>query len=151
LAERWPATGCPSNVAVREALDRRALPEGLPVLLDTAMRPVQPVCSWFRHLAYEQSEPETLRCYADIVRRVVAFLAERGRDLLSVAESDLIAYGAARTQLQERPVDDATWRREAAVLNALFTWLVDEDQLQRRPFRMPRRGHSLGGRCRFAT
>jgi site-specific recombinase XerC len=110
------------------------------------MRPVEPVCSWFRHLAYELLEPETLRCCAYIVRRVMRFLAERVCDLLSVKESDLLAYRAVRTQLQDAPVDDATWRRAATVLNALFAWLVEQGHLQRRPFRMPRRGNPLGSR-----
>ena len=100
---------------------------------------MEPVSSWFRHLAYAFLEPETLRCYAYIARRLVVFLAERGSDVLSATEVDLIAYRAARTELQEQPVDDATWRREAAVLNALFSWLVEQGRLRRRPFRVPRR------------
>lgn len=46
------------------------------------MRPVEPACSWFRHLAYLGRDPEdTLRHYAYIVLRLMEFLAERGRDL----------------------------------------------------------------------
>ncbi len=123
----------PSGVKVREILDHRALPDGLPMLVDAQMRPVEPVCSWFRHLAYALLEPETLRCYAYIARRLVVFLAERGSDVLSATEVDLIANRAAHTELQKQPVDDATWRREAAVLNALFSWLLDQDRLRRRP------------------
>lgn len=144
LAEHLATPAGPSDVTVRQILDQRALPDGLPVLLDVRMRPVEPICSWFRHLGYALLEPETLRCYAYIVRRLVVFLAERGTDVLSATEVDLIAYRAARTQLQRQPVDDATWRREAAVLNALFSWLVEQGRLRRRPFRVPRRGNPLG-------
>jgi hypothetical protein len=75
----------------------------------------------------------------------VAFLAEHGSDVLSTTEVGLIAYRSARTEHQRQPVDDATWRREAAVLNALFSWLVEQGRLRRRPFRVPRRGSPLGG------
>ncbi|WP_432983192.1 hypothetical protein [Dactylosporangium sp. CA-233914] len=145
LAEQPAVPDGPSGEAVRQILDHRALPDGMPVLLDAQMRPVEPACSWFRHLAYAFLEPETLRCYAYIARPLVVFLAERGSDVLSATEVDLIAYRAARTELQEQPVDDATWRREAAVLNALFSWLVEQGRLRRRPFRVPRRGSPLGG------
>jgi len=148
LAGQWSVPGGPSGAAVRDILDHRALPEGLPVLLDARMRPVEPICSWFRHLAYALLEPETLRCYAYIARRLVAFLAERGCDVLSAIEADLIAYRAARTEHQRQPVDDATWRREAAVLNALFSWLLEQGRLRRLPFRVPRRGSPLGGAAR---
>lgn len=145
LAADAAVAGGPSGATVRQILDHRALPDGLPVLLDARMLPVEPICSWFRHLAYELLEPETLRCYAYIVRRLVVFLIERGSDVLSATETDLIAYRTARTEHQRQPVDDATWRREAAVLNALFSWLVEQGRMRRRPFRVPRRGSPLGG------
>jgi len=60
------------------------------VFLDeTSMRPVEPLCSWFRHLAYEDKDTKTLRDYAYIVRRFVHFLQARGRDVLAATESDL--------------------------------------------------------------
>jgi len=53
---------------VVELLEFRAIPAGMPVLLDErTMRPVEPVCSWFRHLAYEGKDTKTLREYAYIV------------------------------------------------------------------------------------
>jgi hypothetical protein len=62
FAEHLETSEGPSGGTVRRILDHRALPHGLPVLLDAQMRPVEPICSWFRHLAYALLEPETLRC-----------------------------------------------------------------------------------------
>jgi hypothetical protein len=47
---------------VVELLEFRAIPAGMPVFLDEhTMRPIEPVCSWFRHLAYEDKDAKTLR------------------------------------------------------------------------------------------
>ena len=60
---------------VVELLEFRAIPAGMPVFLDEhTMRPIEPVCSWFRHLTYEDKDAKTLREYAYIVRRFVQFL-----------------------------------------------------------------------------
>ncbi|TVZ90368.1 hypothetical protein [Streptomyces sp. BK340] len=70
-------------------LDFRALTDRLPVIVDGQMRPVEPACGWFRHLTYLGRDPEDiLRHYAYIVLRLMEFLAERGRDLGTVVESD---------------------------------------------------------------
>ena len=93
-----------------ELLEFRAIPAGTPVFLDEhTMRPIEPLCSWFRQLAYEDKDTETLREYAYIARRFVHFLHSRDRGLLTATESDFSAYRALRTQLQDRPVGDATW------------------------------------------
>jgi integrase len=80
--------------AVRRHLDReavsghevvgllraRAIPAGTPVLLDeVSMRPVEPWCSWFRHLAYHAKAAKTMREYAYILLRLADFLAVRER------------------------------------------------------------------------
>ncbi|TCO55717.1 hypothetical protein EV192_107139 [Actinocrispum wychmicini] len=44
------------------------------------MRPVEPLCSWFRHPVDDNKDAKTLREYAYIVRRFVHFLQARGRD-----------------------------------------------------------------------
>jgi hypothetical protein len=82
---------------VVELLEFRAIPAGMPVFLDEhTMRPIEPVCSWFRHLAYEDKDAKTLREYAYIVRRFVHFLDSRGRGQLTATESDFSAYRAPR-------------------------------------------------------
>ncbi|GAA2255217.1 hypothetical protein GCM10010402_08110 [Actinomadura luteofluorescens] len=143
-AARWPLPGGPDIAGV---LNYRSLPDGMPVLLDEQMLPVEPVCGWFRALAFENKQPETMRAYAYIVRRLVAFLAERGTDLPSATEADLIAYRRARTELEDCPVDEGTWDREGVVIDRIYSYLLDQGLVERRPFRMvgsgPRRRSSL--------
>jgi hypothetical protein len=113
-------------------LEFRAIPAGTPVFLDeSTMRPVEPLCSWFRHLVYEEKDAKTLREYAYMVRRFVHFLESRGRSLLEAIESDFTAYRALRTRLQDKPVGDATWGKEAQLLNQLYGWMVEPGAQQR--------------------
>jgi integrase len=122
-------------------LRHRAVPDGTPVLLDgDTMLPVEPWCSWFLHLAYDGKAAETMREYAYIVLRLAGFLQERGCDLLSAREPDLRAYREARTRLQDRPVGDSMWGKEAQLINQLYRWLVDYGHLQARPLRVGGRG-----------
>src|SRR6266704_1201902 len=108
----------------------------MPVFLDRQMRPVEPVCGWFRTLAYDNRQPETMRAYAYIVRRLAGFLSERGSGLLSATEADLVAYRTARTELQDHPAGEATWDREAVVINLFYGYLAAQGLIGRRPFRM---------------
>jgi len=131
------------SVGVVRLLEYRAIPAGTPVFLDdTTMLPIEPLCSWFRHLAYDDKDAKTLREYAYIVRRFVHFLQSRGTDLLDATESDLRAYRVLRTQVQDRPVGDAAWAKEAQLLNQLYRWLVEHGRLRHRPLRMTRKGHN---------
>ncbi|WP_327118750.1 hypothetical protein OG206_22175 [Streptomyces sp. NBC_01341] len=121
--------------AVRR-LDFRALPDRLPVIVDGQMRPVEPACSWFRYLAYLGRDPEnTLRHYAYIVLRLMEFLAERGRELGTAAESDLVAYRRSRIELQDVPVGGTAWDREASVINTLLDWMVGRGLRRTSPLR----------------
>ena len=131
----------PAEVA--RLLRHRAIPAGMPVFLDeSSMRPMEPLCSWFQHLAYEDKSAKTLREYAYIVRRFVAFLRARGRDLLAATESDLKAYQALRTEVQGTPVGDAAWGKEAQLINQLYRWLVVYGHLRHRPLRVTRKGYN---------
>ncbi|MGY5593673.1 site-specific integrase [Streptomyces sp. C-3] len=128
-------------------LDYRALPDGLPVIVDAGLRPVEPACMWFRQLAYLGRDPEgTLRPYAYIVLRLMEFLGERGRDLGTATESDLVAYRRSRIELQDRPVGGATWDREASVINSLFGWLVEQGFRRASPLRIGNRNAAGGAR-----
>lgn len=49
VQERPESFGGAGEEAVRR-LDFRALPDRLPVIVDDQIRPVEPACSWFRHL-----------------------------------------------------------------------------------------------------
>ena len=106
------------------------------------MLPIEPLCSWFRHLAYDDKDAKTMREYAYIVRRFVHFLQSRGRDLLDATESDFTAYRVMRTALQDRPVGDAAWAKEAQLINQLYRWLVEQGHLRHRPLRMTRKGRN---------
>src|SRR6266536_1983246 len=107
------------------------------------MVPVEPLNCWLRHLAYEDKDPKTLREYAYIVRRFVAFLHARGsHGLLEATESDLAAYRRSRTELQASPVGEATWGKEAQLLNQLYRWLVEHGWLRHRPLRLTHKGRN---------
>jgi integrase len=69
-------------------------------------------------------------------------LQSRGRDVLDATESDFRAYRVMRTQLQDKPVGDAAWAKEAQLLNQLYRWLVEQGHLQHRPLRMTRKGRN---------
>lgn len=131
------------SAGVVRLLEYRAIPAGTPVFLDElTMLPVEPLCSWFRHLVYEEKDAKTLREYAYIVRRFVHFLQSRDRGLLEATESDFRAYRVLRTQVQDKPVGDATWGKEAQLLNQLYRWLVEHGYLRHRPLRMTHRGRN---------
>lgn len=128
---------------VMRLLQFRAIPAGTPVFLDEqTMRPVEPLCSWFRHLAYEDKDIKTLREYSYVVRRFVHFLESRDRGLMQATESDFTAYRAWRTQLQDKPIGNAMWAKEAQLLNQLYRWLVDQGYLRRGPLRMTHKGRN---------
>jgi site-specific recombinase XerD len=132
-----------TGAEVHRLLRLRAIPDGTPVFLDeVSLRPVEPLCAWCRHLAYDGKAAKTMREYAYIVLRFCGFLASRGRDVLSAGESDLQAYRALRTQLQDRPIGNAAWGKEAQLINQLYRWLVDYGYIQHRPLRVTRTGRN---------
>jgi hypothetical protein len=68
------------SAAVMGLLETRAIPAGTPVFLDdVTMLPIEPLCSWCRHLAYDDKDAKTMREYAYILRRFVHFLQSRRR------------------------------------------------------------------------
>lgn len=143
LTGRYLGDQAVSSAEVKRLLSYRAIPAGTPVFLDEeSMLPVEPLCSFFRHLAYADLDSKTLREYAYIVRRYVSFLRSRGRDVLSATESDIKAYHVLRTEMQDKPVGDSMWAKDSQLLNQLYEWLVGQHYLHRRPLRMTRRGRN---------
>ena len=132
LVPLWPE---PEGFDTLAVLEHRTLPDGFPIV-DERMQPVEPLCRWFRSMAYEGKQPETMQAYAYIVRRVAVFLAERGTDVLGATEADLVAYRRSRMELDERPVGGPTFDKEAVVINSLYTFLLDQGLIPRRPFRL---------------
>lgn len=118
-----------------ELFDRRLALNGMPILLDRGMRPVEPVSSWFRHLALMDRSAKTMRKYAYVALRLSEFLAQAGTDVVSATETDLLEYRALRTREQPEPVTKTTWEAEATAINRLYAWLVAEGYLLARPWR----------------
>jgi integrase len=134
LVERWPVEGGPSAGAVAAMLERRVVPDGMPVVLDGAMRPVEPLCAWMRHLAQLGRDPATMRAYAQITRRLAVFLEGRGTDLLSARDVDLVAFHTARTRSQGTSVSGVTWDKDRAAIKNLYTFLETAGYIKRRPY-----------------
>ncbi|WP_119730097.1 hypothetical protein [Thermomonospora amylolytica] len=112
LARQCPQLPASAGTAAA-LLDSRGIPDGTPVALDRQMRPVEPWCSWFRTLADEGKRSNTMRTYAYIASRLEDFLADRGSDVVSATETDLIAYRRHRTEWQDEPIVESTWDRES--------------------------------------
>jgi len=68
LVARRPGEQVVSPALVVRLLDARVIQDGTPVLVDErTIRPVEPWCSWFRHLAYQDKAAKAMREYAYIV------------------------------------------------------------------------------------
>ncbi|MBA8931814.1 hypothetical protein BC739_009073 [Kutzneria viridogrisea] len=115
--------------------ERRLVPDGMPILLDDAMRPVEPLSSWFRQLALAGRSPKTMRKYAYVGLRLQEFLAQRGLSFATATETDLLEYRLLRTRVQDQPVARSTWEVEATAINGLYGWLVDQQLVPARPWR----------------
>ncbi|MFD4611359.1 site-specific integrase [Streptomyces sp. NPDC058440] len=121
-----------------------ALPDGTPFFLDEAMRPAEPLSSFFRSEA-KTLEASSLRDYTYDLLDVLDFLAglETPADLLSATEDDLVALRDDRTQHQEAPVSPATWRRRRVAINNFYTWAVETNVLEERPYHRRNSGRDV--------
>jgi site-specific recombinase XerD len=126
-----------------ELFERRRLPSGMPVLLDEAMRPVEPISSWFRTMALDGLDPKSMRSYAYTVLMLLNFLLSRGLDLRSAGERDVQEFRLWRREEAEETVAEATWDRDAAAIRGLYDFLVQIGFVDSRPWRSTRRGRSL--------
>ncbi|MFH8682044.1 site-specific integrase [Streptomyces lydicus] len=108
-----------SQAELSALFTRRLVPSGTPILLDEAMRPVEPVSSWFRSLALERKDAKTMRSYAYSVLMLLHFLLARERDLQSVTETDLREFRLWRQDEAEEVVGDAAWDRDWAAIESL--------------------------------
>jgi hypothetical protein len=131
LARRHLDSPLLSGEDVARLLKHRSISDGTPVYLDDdTMMPVEPLCSWGRQMSYAELDKTTLTDYGRILARFAAHQAERGRDVLSATESDLVAYRRLRTQSQGRPIGTsaaAAARAEAKIAlerTILATWLL---------------------------
>ncbi|MFI5687641.1 site-specific integrase [Streptomyces sp. NPDC051636] len=114
---------------------RRLVPSGTPILLDEAMRPVEPVSSWFRSLALDRKDAKTMRSYAYSVLMLLHFLLARETDLQSVTETDLQEFRLWRQDAAEEVVGDAAWDRDWAGIESLYRYLIRIGVVARQPWR----------------
>ncbi|MFE3181868.1 tyrosine-type recombinase/integrase [Streptomyces violascens] len=119
------------------------LPAGTPVLLDDAMRPIEPVSSWFRTLARRRRKPKTMRSYAYTVLMLLGFLQARGLDLRSATESDILQFRQWRLDDAEETVEQPSWDRDAAAIGQLYDFLKGIGYLSARPWRSTLQRDSL--------
>ncbi|MFJ6372628.1 site-specific integrase [Streptomyces virginiae] len=133
-----------SHAELSEMFERRRIPAGTPILLDEAMRPVEPVSSWFRVLGQQGLDAKTMRAYAYTVLMLLNFLAARDLDLRSVAEADVLEFRLWRRAEAEETVGEAAWDRDAAAIGRLYDYLAQVGYVGRRPWRPTGRGASLG-------
>ncbi|WP_051853509.1 site-specific integrase [Streptomyces aureocirculatus] len=124
--------------------ERRRIPTGTPILLDGAMRPVEPVSTWFRSLALDGTDAKTMRSYAYSVLMLINFLLARGADLRSATEADIKEFRVWRREEAEETVQEASWDRDVAAIGRLYAFLKDIGFVETRPWRSTGRGLSLG-------
>lgn len=84
----------------------------------------------------------TLADYGRILARFAAHQPERGRDVLSATEPDLVAYRRWRIQLQERPIATSAWAKESGLLDQFYTFLEKHGHIKHRPVRVAARGRN---------
>nr|WP_237331101.1 site-specific integrase [Streptomyces mexicanus] len=127
-------------------LERRRVPDGMPVLLDEAIRPVEPLCSWFRRLAMERMAPKTMKAYAHTALMLLNFLHKWDQDLRSATEQDIRDFEAWRRADGRTTVEDSIWDRDSAAIGRLYAYLVEIGYVAARPWRLVRGRTSLGSR-----
>jgi Phage integrase, N-terminal SAM-like domain len=99
----------------------RRVPSGTPVLVDDAMRPVEPWCTFLR-LYCQNLSRHSIHAYARDALEFGRFLAARGVGVLDVSEADLVAY---RTERLDSGISPRSWARQLVVVRALFTFLFE--------------------------
>ncbi|MCX4851724.1 hypothetical protein [Streptomyces sp. NBC_00893] len=103
---------------------RCPVPTGTPILLDEAMRPVEPVSSWFRSLVLERRDAKTMRSYAYSVPMLLHFHLAQDADLRSATEADLPEFRLLRQNEAENVVDDTAGDRDWAAIESLCRYLI---------------------------
>ncbi|MER5358844.1 site-specific integrase [Streptomyces sp. NPDC002785] len=127
-----------------ELFERRRLPAGTPVLLDGAMRPVEPLSTWFRSMALDRMDAKTMRSYAYTLLTLLHFLMARGLDLLSVTETDIKEFRLWRLEQAEETVEEVSFDRDSAAIGTFYKFLKDKGYIAHRPWRSAGKRESLG-------
>lgn len=121
---------------LRTVLDRVAVADGTPFLVDADGRPVSEVNQFFRELpSLGCRSPDTWRAYALDVFRFVRYLdVAEGASLFEATVDHVERYRWARLA-GTRPVRASTWNRELAALQRFYGWAQRRGHVARQPFR----------------
>lgn len=132
-----------SHAELSALFARRLVPTGTPILLDEAMRPVEPVSSWFRSLALERKDAKTMRAYAYSALMLLHFLLARDADLRSATETDFREFRLHRQDEAEEVISDAAWDRDWAAIESLYGFLIRTGAVTQQPWRATPKGSGL--------
>lgn len=124
--------------------ERYRLPRGTPILLDDAMRPVEPLSTWFRSMALDRMDAKTMKSYALTLLMLLHFLMARGSDLLSATEADIKQFRQWRLDEDEETVEEVSWDRDSAALGTFYKFLKDNGYVAHRPWRSSGKSTALG-------
>ena len=112
----WTAVG-QSDYQIDVGPSDRRVADGTPVLVDDAMRPMEPWCTFLR-LYCQNLRKNSVHAYARDALEFGQFLATRGTGVLNVSEPDLVAFRKYRLA---NGVSRRSWSRHLVVIRALFT------------------------------
>src|SRR5699024_6368298 len=139
---RFPAEAAADALIGEVYSSARALPDGMPLLLDDRWRPLEPWLAYFRVVGAATGR-STLRNYGYDALRFASFLDARETDVVHATAEDIVAYRESRLAKAERPVSPATWRREVVVIRGIYRMLIQTGVIQREPWLTVGRASSL--------
>jgi integrase len=103
---------------------------GTPIVVDEAMRAVEPWCTFLR-LYSENISKRSVQAYALDAVRFARFLESQDVDVLAARQSDLVAY---RRERLASGLALRSWSRELVVIRAFFKFLCDTGQRETLPW-----------------
>ncbi len=106
------------------------VPTGTPIIVDDAMRPLEPWCTFLR-LYSQNLRTNSIYAYARDALEFGRFLEARGVGVLDVSERDLVAF---RQHRRDEGVSARSWSRHLVVIRALFTYLHETGQRDHLPW-----------------
>ncbi|WP_260761921.1 site-specific integrase [Mycobacterium sp. SMC-4] len=118
------------GLAAIELPRTRTVANGTPVIVDSAMRPVEPLCTFLR-LYSENISHNSAYAYALDTLRFTRFLAKNNTDVLTADRADLLAY---RKHRLASGLSTRSWSRELVVIRTLFKYLFETGQRKDLPW-----------------
>lgn len=102
----------------------REVPDRTPIIVDSGMRPVEPLCTFLRMYSETVSQ-NSIYAYAIDTIRFTRFLHENNTDVLAASRADLLRY---RKERLASGLSKRSWSRELVVIRALFRYLFETGQ-----------------------